>query len=280
MEDVNVFDEPSDVGVRRRLKQGAIRNDINLGDSDTGVLSKSWVSPLDTKVQAALPSMIKSLASCPGLAGLIFQDTAPPGYDGETSDAQLNGTLDLGYTIDNRVAFLRQYHYDPIDADDGDQASMFDPFEGWQQQFDLRLSRFPAISSHPDTWLKYRQDADLLLLKNCFDAAKSANPSLQLYMRERRQGCTIDPWNEPSAVDQIATLDVAQNPYGYVTKSTILVLPLGTLAVMSPGSIAWEVNATRDQVVHGNNGAIALDLVTGSGDTDTIKMLKNMQPYL
>lgn len=67
------------------------------------------VSPVSEAVKKTLTDMVRSVASRPGLAGFVWEDT-------ERGD-------DLGYTPEMRLAFLRSFHADPIDITQDDYLS-------------------------------------------------------------------------------------------------------------------------------------------------------------
>ena len=60
-----------------------------------------FASPVSAQVQRALADTVRGLASRPGLAGFVWEDS-------ERGD-------DLGYTLPMRLAFLRAFQADPVD---------------------------------------------------------------------------------------------------------------------------------------------------------------------
>ena len=296
-EDLNIFGEPSHKGVQRRLRQNAIwlYNPDAAKDMLENAGSEGWVSPADESVRETLPQLVKQLAETHGLAGLIFQDTAPPGYGG--SIAVEDGTLDLGYTLANRLSFLRLHHADPIDLG-GSPSAWFQVPNGSESNFDLSIPGFggyaaplggdgvymaaPGMSSSEDigTWYKFRIDADMAALKQCFLSARSANAKLPLFMRERVQGYTIDPWTDPAMADQITSAAVTANPYSYVNSATMLTLPINDILSNEPGSLTWEINGWYDQIGRGKAGGIVLDMETANDGEQALALVEKLQPYL
>ncbi len=65
------------------------------------------VSPVSTTVKKTLADMVRSLASRPGLAGFVWEDS--------TQGITYSPAEGLGYTLPMRLAFLRAFHADPVD---------------------------------------------------------------------------------------------------------------------------------------------------------------------
>lgn len=103
-ESLNVFGEPSGMGVQRRIRQHAVRTygSDSAQIVEDGAGSCGWADPQDTSVRKVLPALIQDLAAVPGLARLVFQDTAPPGYFGLPDNEGIS--LGLGYTLSIRLA--------------------------------------------------------------------------------------------------------------------------------------------------------------------------------
>jgi hypothetical protein len=280
-EDLNVFGESSDKGAQRRIEQHAIGTDLPSDlEALAGVqVNQGWVSPLDPTVRQVLPTLTKSLAVVPGLAGIVFQDTAPPGYD-STQDRQ-NIDIGLGYNEANRLAFLRSRGVDPIDIGEANDISVWLPFEGWQGLgTSLLINGFGEAAGSPEAtaWDTYRQNADLSLLKECFMAARNAKPKLPLFMRERALARTIDPWTDPTKVDQT---DLGNgHPLSYINSDSTYTLYAGWQLLNSADSLAKWVNSYVRIYDHGKAAGIALDLETGAESTPVPELLDRLSDYL
>ena len=85
------------------------------GEQDTEMTPGLAVSSFAPAVRDTLLTLVRSLAATPGLAGVVFRQTAPPGYDLRVNEED-NRTLLLGYGPDTRLAFLRSHHADPVDV--------------------------------------------------------------------------------------------------------------------------------------------------------------------
>jgi hypothetical protein len=231
-----------------------------------------WVDPSDPYVQQVLPILVKDLASVPGLSGIIFQDTAPPGYYGQYDPF----TLDTGYSQENRLSFLRNNHADPIDMQSHPHAEIFaqNAFE-W---LDIGVPGFHKYSGGRDKWNKFRQDIDLSVLMTCYSAAKGVNPALPLMMRERVSGATIDQWAEPQKVDQMSYLSPA-NIFSYINSKSMFVIPF---ALMLPRekSIPDAISQFSSDCGRGAEGGVVFDLENGGFSQSVPTLLSELQPYL
>jgi hypothetical protein len=293
-EDVDIFGEPSEKGVQRRLQENAIRlwNDDAADTIFSIGGSEGWVSPMDPEVRKALPDMVRELAANRDISGIVFQDTNPPGYG--PTDVE-SGALDLGYGLANRLTCLRKAHSDPVDLGGVDLVMLHLPnIPGGETEIDLDVPGFggapapghyrlvgPGSPSTPfENWKNLRVNSDLSLLTECYKAAFDASPKTPLFMRERRQGFTIDPWSNPTNIDEIATAAVTANPYSYVGASTFLTLPVCPILTKTPDSLTWILNSWYQQIGAAKAGGMVLDLETGSDSADPVDTLKLLGAYL
>lgn len=74
-----------------------------------------WLSPAAPSAKAHLLARLSALAMRPTLQRVICVDTTPPGYNNEPRGPLRREAGEFGYTVENRLAFLRQNHRDPID---------------------------------------------------------------------------------------------------------------------------------------------------------------------
>jgi hypothetical protein len=108
-EDIDVFGETSSTSYKRRVDENSLYTVLLGGRSMLSEETKDWVSPIEPKIHQILPALMKSLANTQGIAGIVFQDTAPLGYGiDDFGDIR----LDLGYSLSNRIIFLRQNQAD------------------------------------------------------------------------------------------------------------------------------------------------------------------------
>ena len=113
-----------------------------------------WLSPVAPSTKAHLLARLSALATRPTLARVICVDTTPPGYNNEPRAPLGREAGEFGYTAENRLAFLRQNHRDPIDL-----SPPFSPLhESWnterralrdtflQDTYRLLRERLPGVS--------------------------------------------------------------------------------------------------------------------------------------
>ncbi len=146
------------------------------------VLDGVAVSPFSAAVGKELLALTHTLATTPGVAGLVWRATATPGYgEGDGADTGRD-FLSLGYTPPARLAFLRKEHVDPVDllpAGAGGRA-------------DTSLPGFDdaALENTLETkWDRFRADADRSLLWSLFQQVATdgkALPSKPLLLVQQR----------------------------------------------------------------------------------------------
>ncbi|MDX1932086.1 MAG: hypothetical protein SFU56_05745 [Capsulimonadales bacterium] len=94
--------------------------DVYPGEKETIRRSGEWFDPSDPATLPQLKRRILEIAATPGLAGIALRDIATPGF--RTASRPNRGyeyvpesAADLGYSLTNRVALLREADTDPID---------------------------------------------------------------------------------------------------------------------------------------------------------------------
>ncbi|BDI33609.1 hypothetical protein CCAX7_56600 [Capsulimonas corticalis] len=73
------------------------------------------VTPFDPEPARRLISLIGKAARVKGVAGMVWTDVTPHGYETEPRDQDGGGSDPLGYAIPGRLAALRAAHADPLD---------------------------------------------------------------------------------------------------------------------------------------------------------------------
>ncbi|WP_119323065.1 hypothetical protein [Capsulimonas corticalis] len=73
------------------------------------------VSPFDPESARCAAALMATVGSIPGITGMLWADATPPGYEAGHGDQ--DSPAALGYTMEGRLACLRQTHADPIDLD-------------------------------------------------------------------------------------------------------------------------------------------------------------------
>ena len=274
-EDLTVGGEAPDHAVQRELDAHSTHPGADREYEMASQGNEGWASPLDPKVRALLPALVRGLAGVKGLAGLAFQDTATMGYRGLDHEYDDDG-ISLGYTPTNRLAYLRAHHADPVDFSAGfDNLQLFLPFEGFSTSFDVTLPNFRSSEEDAKDWNKMRADADKALLADCFAAAHQATPALPLLMRERQVGITFDPWTDPKKPNQYVSTNSLDYPFRQINAASILTISYGPAERAHPRRFVWMASDFPDENGKKAGGEI-FDLVTGySPDslTDTLDRL-------
>ena len=281
-EDLTITGEAPDRSVQRQMDAHTVRSDFDREYEMVQKGSQEWVSPLDPRVSALLPALVHDLAGTQGLAGIVFQDTAALGYLGIDYDED-EENISLGYTPENRLAYLRAQHTDPIDLrSTNENVTLFLPFEGSQSSFEASVPSFQSWdAANSGSWNTLRSGADKSLLARCYAAARNAAPTLPLLMRERRMGATFDPWTDPAKLNQIASLDTMTHPFQHISPSSILSFSYGPVEKAHPGRFVWE---TQGYGMVGGDGKRAggevFDLVTGGPPENLPDTLDKLNVFL
>ena len=115
------------------------------------------VSPFAAPVGEKLRAVLADLAARPGLAGVVWRDTARAGYF--PRPRYRDGAEPLGYTEPARLLFLRARHTDPVDLFPGEHQS---------ERANTRLPEFDsprldsALCAH---WEEFRAAGDIAFLR-------------------------------------------------------------------------------------------------------------------
>lgn len=139
------------------------------------------VSPAAPGVREDLTALIRAVAARPGLAGLVWRETAAKGYF-PPDDYRRSPTAPLGYSEPLRLAFLRRTHADPID--------ILPPYgENFDEALRAQIGYEDGAESRQAQWNKAREDANLSLLRalwNAVPAASPKHPRLPILVRQPR----------------------------------------------------------------------------------------------
>jgi hypothetical protein len=129
-----------------------------------------WLTPDSPTMLPSLLSTIKSTATLPGLAGLVFTDIAAPGYYKDSSSGMGGGgnLYEMGYTLDRRLAFLRKTSCDPIDIA---------PLGGFSNSIALSGD----ASDVGDDWKKARQSVLTKFHRGLFAALEKDAPRVPIF---------------------------------------------------------------------------------------------------
>jgi len=175
-QDLTVLGETSAEAEARHQQILALQGEhVYDAEQDTETTPGIAVSSFAPAVQNTLLTLVRSLAATPGLAGVIFRQTAPPGYDLRASEED-NRSLLLGYAADTRLAFLRSHHADPVDVFSPGRYNGKANTDLPNFQYDGQLSR--KVS---DEWNIYRRGSNVYFLGQLRAAARP----LRIIMKQR-----------------------------------------------------------------------------------------------
>ena len=282
-EDLTISGEAPDHSVQRQMEANSIRADFERDYEMQEKGNQGWASPLDPAVRALLPRLVRELAASKGIAGVVFQDTLPPGYLGNANQEYDEEGIALGYAPANRLAYLRTHHADPVDLSPGyDNLSLWLPTDGFQAQFEVSIPGFQSFAGGArDDWAKLRGDADKSLLADCFIAVRQVASTLPLFMRERRIGVTFDPWIAPKKLNEYASTDSLSYPLRQINAASILSIPYGPVERAHP---QWFVWSATDSGPAGENGKRAggeiFDLLKGYSPDSLADTLDRLDVFL
>jgi hypothetical protein len=135
---------------------------------------------------ADLKALVLPLGRTPGLNTIVFNDAAAPGYEWQSRTDSGNAGLDFGYTLQNRLAFLRRGGSDPIDLDGGiERTSLSEiarlPFFDWRPG----MVSEDSSSNHSDpagSWDDLRTRQQIHVLEALRDDLDKANHGLSFYL--------------------------------------------------------------------------------------------------
>lgn len=166
--DLTILGETSAQSEARRVEREALLASAEDRDPPPPASARVTVSPLVPDVRRSLLALVRAVASRPGIGGLVWRETTPPGYDPtKNPSARVTPRTVLGYNEAVRLAFLRREHTDPVDVDaagGGGRADTSLPgFDDYAVSDDLRQK-----------WDKFRAEGDLAFLRALYAAARPA----------------------------------------------------------------------------------------------------------
>lgn len=178
--------------------------------------ARTAVSAFSPRITSALSAQVRAAASEPGVASLVWRETAPPGYalPAHSLLPDPDASPDLGYTEAARLAFLRRAHADPLDVTD---ANLLNLLEG----VDARLPTFDGAGDDAalvTRWRQFRSDTDLALLRELYGiAGRSPASPPRLLVHQQRPG--------PSGIDWYGSWDDPKKPVPTARRSWDDLLP-------------------------------------------------------
>ncbi|MEO7719744.1 MAG: hypothetical protein ABIY70_26355, partial [Capsulimonas sp.] len=158
-----------------RDETGALFPIPNFGYSDM------VVSPFSEVTRTALTNAVGDIAAAPGIAGIVWQDTLPPGYDTVSRTFDEEFYAHMGYTLPARLAFLRKWRVDPIDIIE--QQSQDRVWPDWMQ------ASYAETTDFSKKWRSFLFESNVAFLRELYDnaQAKSQGSRLPILVRQQRE---------------------------------------------------------------------------------------------
>ena len=229
--------------------------------------SPATVSPLAPAVAARLIAIERTLGGVPGLGGLVWESSPPPGYETRGSDTASDmGDTSLGYSQAGRLAFLRQAHADPVDLHDNSytdkRAHVSVP--GFDSDFNLERRLFTD-------WGKWRSDIFLALLGRLVVAPAQARLPLLMKPTNSTYSGSYGSWDDlrrppptihyvsPTGPDGQPLLGVPSTEH---LSSALVYTTVQTFLPPHPSDAQWKAAAARGLALAAKRGDknVVLDL--------------------
>lgn len=226
--DRNLLGETSSEEARRRAESGAgflwMTDEKQRAELRQRLLRTGDLLRVDAAdVAAERKRWVLALAATPGLAGLVLDEIAAPGYSDPggaptSSDPSRNEyeASGFGYTPGLRLALLRQTSVDPVDLS-GDQGfgALDLPFFSTQNSRHFRPNNPPNEAANDrspgQAWNTVRFEANRRFLAGVHAALRAAHPDLPVFVGENGpwtgdQGPRwYSLWERPDALPRFVT---------------------------------------------------------------------------
>jgi hypothetical protein len=286
-EDVDIFGRPSEVDGVERRKKGALdeqyMDDSALDGTVDEQINDSWVSPFDPTVRTLLSSLMAELANVQGISGIIMLNTASPGY--VTNSSIIDSRPALGFSLVNRLKFIREKHLDPIDTNAAlvtaiqtDGNVYFENFPS----FISVISGFERPINNP--FQAYLDGGNLEILNQCSESARKANPSISILAADRTLGIAISPWKDTKAsADTTAGSPSSLAGYSFLSIPILLMGSNGSSVVQDVQHLETtdDIDFYTNTIPHGAKpDGIAYNLVDGGVNQNVPDMLNWLATYL
>ncbi len=166
-----------------------------------------WLRPETRETAAALERRLVELAATPGLAGLVVRDAAARGYDEREEDnrGERTDSGDWGYSLENRLSFLREHGADPIDllaargSLDTDVNPPFFPDSNRGRVYrkaDGEYVEYTVAKEMRAAWHAARFEMAAGLRADLFAAIRAANPELPLFVQASSPVAWYSSWDQ------------------------------------------------------------------------------------
>ncbi len=228
------------------------------------------VSALAPAVRESLRTLISALARRPGVAGLVWRETAPPGYalPAQTFHLDAGDPVPPGYSEAMRLAFLRQWHSDPLDVF---------PSEYRQGRANTKLPNVDDVAIDRELnrlWRQFRSDVNVAFLRTLVEAVPSGGAGtteLPILLQARGDSAAwYGSWDRPDLPPPSRKRSFsADEPYqDEVTQaksqSRAALLAFPVREGIEPRLLA---PALKHLMKNGRWDGLVLDLVSAAGDS-------------
>lgn len=280
-EDLGLFGETNSAGVLSSL---ATRTEEPAWFHDymkRRMGNDGFVSPFVPEVKSHLKTLVAALARTPGLAGIAFQRSAPPGYQDLDYYPGVD-FLELGYLLEPRLQRLRAGLEDPLDESNSrGQEGLYFSVGNRYENLKLTVPEFTAVATGTSTWQKARTKAATELLTELFQSARHTAPDLPLLMRERKFDLTFEPWTEAGRLHEMQSTDASADAMGQkASEKTVLVASVSPGALRDWRKLRGEIESERRQNGRGKSKSLILDLLTENPSVDCPTALETIAPYV
>jgi len=164
--------------------------------------SQTAISPFSAEAVSSLKSSVSRLVSMPETGGIAWRNTDLPGYS-NASFLQLDDlSLQLGYTVTARLAFLRKWHCDPIDINPNSNNTV--SVRTALTAFDD--SNYEVDTQESDHWNEFRAEAEKKVIGDLYKIvqteARKSKTDFPIFVRQRHSpanGEWYSIWPNPDA---------------------------------------------------------------------------------
>lgn len=210
--DVTILGEPSDAEGERVARALSTVNSpfafrMNPNARQPGV----YLEP-NQATYAALTRELTLLARTPGLSTLVLTALTPPGYARFTPTYYGGSSIDLGYTLANRLAFLRQESVDPVDLGRNYDSQLVPEVfqDNGANYIDLGNGQYgpdPKYRNRNQLWSELRAKNVEGLTVPLYTKLREAAPNLRLFVAPSDDtfgnGGYFGEWQKPDARETV-----------------------------------------------------------------------------
>jgi hypothetical protein len=208
-----------------------------------------------------------ALAKIPGLTGLALKSVTPPGYEVSANQFYFSGVPGLGYSLENRLAFLLKESIDPIDlapeyTDSRLVASIFsNDGPNYIQLASGQYGPDPSYRDRKKLWRELLGSRIAGLKKELYTRLKTSNPGQPLWISPDEAtgyGNFYCIWEKPDA--KLAT---AGNPWE--PKSQLARAKSFSSQALTQLGLPWRDEKKKLDVTNWRNGILETAKVVGPG---------------